>query len=297
MDPFEVRMQFLGLLRKLNATQQSIQKVVSYAHKYFAKCGEDLWECVMEECQKGSINHRINILYFLDSLCETSLLAKTYQPPQPVESSSQAKQANNAFYVDYVARDLAQIVECVVPVGRQGLPNLTSTKQILQNWRAKRVIDPQKVDDVMQILSTRQSQATESSGTGPTAANKSTEPHLSRGDVVKRIEEDRERHKRLREKRWVQTQAQSSAGAPGQAIAYNPSALASFLPLSDAENAEVALDIEFENEWETTSDWNEDDVEVVVEEREVCYPHLRRGGSGGLGLADDGGGEEPMDLS
>lgn len=297
MDPFEVRMQFLGLLRKLNATQLSIQKVVSYALKYFAKCGEDLWECVMEECQKGSINHRINILYFLDSLCETSLLAKAHQPPQPVESSSQAKQANNAFYVDYVARDLSQIVECVVPVGRQGLPNLTSTKQILQNWRTKRVIDPQKVDDVMQILSTRQSQATESSSSGPTATNKNTEPHLSRGDVVKRIEEDRERHKRLREKRWVQTQAHSSSAALGQAIAYNPYGLASFLPLSDAENAEVALDIEFENEWETTSDWNEDDVEVVVEEREVCYPHLRRKGSGGLGSADEGGGEEPMDLS
>ena len=40
------------------------------------------------------------------------------------------RHANNAFYVDYVARDLSQIVECVVPVGRQGLPNLTSTKQV-----------------------------------------------------------------------------------------------------------------------------------------------------------------------
>lgn len=37
---------------------------------------------------QGSINHRINILYFLDSLCETSLLAKAYQPPHPIESSS-----------------------------------------------------------------------------------------------------------------------------------------------------------------------------------------------------------------
>ncbi|KAI6046268.1 CTD kinase subunit gamma CTK3-domain-containing protein [Pisolithus marmoratus] len=296
MDPFEVRMQFLGLLRKLNATQLSIQKVVSYALKYFAKCGEDLWECIMEECQKGSINHRINILYFLDSLCETSLLAKAHQPPPPVESSSQAKQASHAFYVDYVARDLAQIVECVVPVGRQGLPNLTSTRQILQNWRTKRVIDPQRIDEVMQMLATRQSQATEPSGSSSTAANKNAEHHLSRGDVVKRMEEDRERHKRLREKRWVQTQAQSST-APGQGIPYNPYGLASFLPLSDAENADVALDIEFENEWETTSDWNEDDIEVVMEEREVCYPHLRRKRSGASGLTDDDGGEEPMDLS
>ncbi|KAF9235982.1 CTD kinase subunit gamma CTK3-domain-containing protein [Melanogaster broomeanus] len=277
MDPFEVRMQFLGLLRKLNATQQSIQKVVSYALKYFSRCGEDLWECIVEECQKGSINHRINILYFLDSLCEASLLAKAHQPP-PAESSSQAKQSNTAFYVDYVARDLPQIIECVVPVGRQGLPNLTSTKQILENWRTKRIIDPQRIDEVMHTLSTRQSQAVDT----PPAPALAT-PHLPRGEVFKRIEEDRERHKRLRERRWRHTRH---------------TALASFLPLSDTENTELALDIEFENEWEATSDWNEDDVEAVSEERELCYPHLRKRVDGdGEELAEGEGGEEPMDLS
>jgi len=171
--------------------------------------------------------------------------------------------------------------------------------QILQNWRTKRVIDPQKVDDVMQILFTRQTQATEASTPGPAPPpNKSSEPHLSRGEIFKRIEEDRERHKRLRERRWVQTQAQSlpSSTVSGHAVAYNPYGLASFLPLSDTENAEVALDIEFENEWEATSDWNEDDVEAIMDERELCYPHLRKKGADGTDI-DDGGGEEPMDLS
>jgi hypothetical protein len=45
-------MQFLQLLRKLNASQQSIHKVVGYAIKYGSKCGEDLWECILEECGK-----------------------------------------------------------------------------------------------------------------------------------------------------------------------------------------------------------------------------------------------------
>lgn len=35
-------------------SQQSIQKVVGYALKYFARCGEDLWDCIVEECQKAS---------------------------------------------------------------------------------------------------------------------------------------------------------------------------------------------------------------------------------------------------
>lgn len=52
-DPFEARMQFLQLLRKLNASQQSIHKVVGYAIKYGSKCGEDLWECILEECGKA----------------------------------------------------------------------------------------------------------------------------------------------------------------------------------------------------------------------------------------------------
>ncbi|KAG9312340.1 hypothetical protein JVU11DRAFT_7656 [Chiua virens] len=158
-----------------------------------------------------------------------------------------------------------------------------------------------------------------------------TDTLLSRGEIFKRIEEDRERHKRLRERRWVQVQTQmvshgpsahhahvhaspsatgSGPGSGSGSVGYTAYALASFLPLSEGENAELALDIEFENEWEATSDWNEDDIEAVMEERELCYPHLRRRsdedtpGSGQaaevrvLEVLEDGeGGEEPMDLS
>ncbi len=52
IDPFEARLQFLKLLRSLNASQQSIQAVVRFAVKYGSRCGEDLWECVMEESAK-----------------------------------------------------------------------------------------------------------------------------------------------------------------------------------------------------------------------------------------------------
>ena len=39
-----------------------------------------------------------------------------------------------------------------------------------------------------------------------------------------------------------------------------------------AEEREVPLDVEFENEWETTSEWNEDDVEAVMEDLELWMP-------------------------
>jgi CTD kinase subunit gamma len=70
------------------------------------------------------------------------------------------------------------------------------------------------------------------------------------------------------------------------------SVLASFLPLSDVENSELALDIEFENEWEATSDWNEDDVGMIAEERELRYPHLRRRGA----MNDKEHGEQEMEI-
>ncbi|KAF8726188.1 hypothetical protein AX14_007957 [Amanita brunnescens Koide BX004] len=269
MDPFEVRMQFLNLLRKLNASQQSIQKVVGFAVKYFPPCGEDLWDCVVEECQKGTINARINILYFLDALCEACLLVKSRS--NSISSEPSAK-ANAGLYVDYLARDVAKIVECVVPGGRQGLPNLISTKQILENWRSKRIIDPQKVDEVVTSLNKR-NDTTEEQQQQKSASTTT----LSRNDVFKRIEEDRERHKRLRERRWVQPISHNISS-------HLSSTLASFLPLTDTPEGqeELPIDIEFENEWETTSDWNEDDEDAVAEESELCFPAE---------------GEGPMDLS
>jgi CTD kinase subunit gamma len=60
--------------------------------------------------------------------------------------------------------------------------------------------------------------------------------------------------------------------------------LACFLPLTESAAGEraLAIDIEFENEWETTSDWNEDDDDAATEEAELCF------------RAE---GEGPMDLS
>ncbi|KAJ7163350.1 CTD kinase subunit gamma CTK3-domain-containing protein [Mycena filopes] len=260
MDPFEVRIQFLALLKRLNASQQSIQKVVGFAVKYFPPCGEDLWDCIVEECQKGSINSRINILHFIDSLCETCLLVRSH-------SSSLGSDTGNKQYVDFVRRDIGKIVEFVVPPGREGLPNLNSTKQILESWRNKRVVDPQTVDDVLSALGKRSPPTEE-------ATRKSSHSSLSRSEVFKRIEEDRERHKRLRERRWVQP---VSHRAPGQMN------LLSFIPLAGETGDDVlAVDVEFENDWETTSTWNEDDDEAAADESELCFPAE---------------GEGPMDLS
>ena len=117
---------------------------------------------------------------------------------------------------------------------------------------------------------------------------------LPRPEVFKRIEEDRERHKRLRERRWVQPISHT----PQSAL---PPPLACFLPLTDDGDGaqELTLDIEFDNDWETTSDWNEDDDEAAVEENELCFPGYQPHGSHSRGGSQFHGsdGEESMDLS
>jgi len=216
-----------------------------------------------------NINQRMNIFYFLDSLCDACLADRAHP------NSFGRVDVSNRSYVDFLARDLGKIVECAVPSGRAGLPNLTSVKgvsllqlitiispillQILENWKSKRIIDPQKVDEIISTLGTQNDIASSIPSSHSAFPGKS----MSRDDIFKRIEEDRERHKRLREKRWVQP------------ISHNPSnyRLASFMPLSEeGDEDQLALDLEFDDAWETTSDWNEDDDDAIAEESELCFP-------------------------
>lgn len=182
-DPFETRLQFLQLLKKLNASQPSIQKVVAFALRYGSRCGEDLWECIAEECGKvsclisfqslgyagrrgavltpqGSLNTRINIFYLLDSLAEASLGVGPSDAP----------------YVRCMARDLGRVVESVVPPTKEGVLNLKAVKQvrasptlrhsrclqslmmmmqILDSWRTRRILDPSVIDPVVEHLDNR----------------------------------------------------------------------------------------------------------------------------------------------
>lgn len=121
-DAFEARLHFLQLLRKLTAKVDSIQKVTHYALKYGSRIGVDLWECITEECSKGHLNTRINILYAVDSLLEICQALTPTEAPYPV----------------LVVRDLGRIVEGVVPDTREGVLNLKSTKQVSQVDRTGR---------------------------------------------------------------------------------------------------------------------------------------------------------------
>lgn len=52
MDAFQIRLDFLSLLKRLNASQQSIQKVLSFADRHVGRAGSDIWDCILAECAK-----------------------------------------------------------------------------------------------------------------------------------------------------------------------------------------------------------------------------------------------------
>ncbi|KAG8752430.1 hypothetical protein FRC11_008356, partial [Ceratobasidium sp. 423] len=205
-------------------------------------------------------------------------------------------------------------------------------QQILESWQTKRVLDPIAVTNVLETLEAKKARQEIPSTRSNTSA-------AERDEIFKRIEEDRERHKLLRQRRWnvptrvgqpyaprlasavptarilplnpvptsptspIMSSHITSPITPTHHLDPNPTAAAGpggmpppapkHLPPRHAlrksyteaqrerqrqrsrtggEDAqEMALDIEFEQAWETTSDWNEDDVDAVMEECGLCW--------------------------
>lgn len=147
-------MHFLDSLRHLTSTHASIQKTVSYAIKYGPRCADDLWDCLIEECEKASLNARLNMLHLLDSLLG-------------------AGGGSSSVYLGHTERDLEKLVDLVVPEVREGVLNLMSTEQVknsvtpssfgkvlrwvsvfqvLKSWRTKRILEPSVIEKAEETL-------------------------------------------------------------------------------------------------------------------------------------------------
>lgn len=83
------------------------------------------------------------------------------------------------LYVVYVT---LKMVELAMPEGRQGLPKLVGTKQILESWRSKRVIGPATMNEVIEGLNGRGVPVNESS-TAPGQVLMSLKGNLCNGGI------------------------------------------------------------------------------------------------------------------
>lgn len=186
-------MRFSGQLQHLNASTTSAQKAAQYALKY-KEMDEDLHSCILEQLEKTSMNTRANIMYFIEHLLEMA-----------------SKERNNE-YVRMMQRDILRVVDAVCPEDGSGAANVKVVRKVLQGLMNKSILLEQTVNEIEACLKERDTSADAgfSSPANGDDANRSrngngsnTSNRLDKRQIEQRIEEDRERHKRMRESMWV----------------------------------------------------------------------------------------------
>eukprot|EP00158_Paraphelidium_tribonemae_P002871 Partr_v1_DN25740_c0_g1_i1_m74839 putative Conserved hypothetical protein len=204
MDPFEARLQFIDILSRLSASQQSIVKASSFAlrHREFA---ESLFSCLVDEMeqQQSSLNSRLNLFFVIDALvCQSN-------------KSSSSNMDGGSEYLILVERDMGRIVELVVPRDSQmgASLNRPAVVKVLQKWRSKGVFPEPVCDLFMDQLppaasvvaddQTLQENTVSSLNASSNKSGGGDDSGMTKQDILTRMEEDRERHKKQKEAKWM----------------------------------------------------------------------------------------------
>ncbi|TPX21823.1 hypothetical protein DIZ76_015787 [Coccidioides immitis] len=233
-DPFEVRMRFTTMLQHMSASFTSSQKAANYALKY-RDMGEDLHSCILEQLERNNMNIRANLIYFVEHLCDT------------------ATKENHIEFVRMIQRDILRIVDAVAPADGSGAANVKHVRRVLNGLQSKEILSTEAVSEIDACLRERESYPEH------LLDSEAVDGELASGDITRsggitvdrkqieqRVEEDRERNKRLRENMWA-------------------------VPPNDIK--------EFEMMWEDVSDIGEDDYLQAAEEAEE---RRRAGDASGL---------------
>lgn len=173
------------------------------------------------------MNNRANIMYFIEHLCDV------------------AQRENHPEFVRMVQRDILRVIDAVAPADGTGAANVKVVRRVLTGLQQKSVLQAETVTELEECLKERDTSSmngTSTNGAGgdavmatPFGSGRNGVARLDKRQIEQRIEEDRERHKRLRESIW-------------------------------AVNAND--DNEFERMWEDGSDVASDDFAAAEEDRE-----------------------------
>ncbi|KAL2820358.1 CTD kinase subunit gamma CTK3-domain-containing protein [Aspergillus granulosus] len=196
-DPFEVRMRFTAQLQHLNASVTSSQKAAHYALKY-RDMDEDLHSCILEQLERNNMNNRANILYFIEHFCEM------------------ATKEGHLPYVRMIQRDILRVVDSVVPADGSGAANVKHVRRVLNGLQSKEILSAETIAEIDAGLKDREThpahldleageeeEAGVKSKTGTPRGARANGIRVDKRQIEQRIEEDRERNKRLRESMWT----------------------------------------------------------------------------------------------
>jgi len=156
--------------------------------------------------KQNSMNNRANIMYFIEHLCDM------------------AAREGHQDYVRMMQRDILRVVDAVAPDDGSGAANVKVVRKVLQGLQSKNFLMAQTVSEIEDVLKDRDTlpdaiglsspvggedveMRDKDSTTTPISAkgrgNGWVGQRLDRKQIEQRIEEDRERHKRLREHIWA----------------------------------------------------------------------------------------------
>ncbi len=133
------------------------------------------------------MNVRVNVLYFIETLCDQSLKAD-YTP-----------------YVKMVQRELRVIVDAVAPDDAEGATNAETVRKVLRALNRRGIVDGSTLDGMIHMLSQREAahKAADESSDDTMSGDEDMEDldapqrnkrrHFSDDIIQQRMEEDRER--------------------------------------------------------------------------------------------------------
>ena len=188
-DPFEVRQRFTTLLSHLSASHTSLQKAALYALKN-REMDEDLHSCILEQLERTNMNTRANIMFFIECLCEMAV------------KENGVGDASAMGYVRMLQRDILAVVECVV--GDEGA-NVRVVRKVLATLQSHAILLPETVAELDAVLKSREAEHPFTMDASPAnpGGSRNGQAKMDKRQIEHRIEEDRERHKRLRESIWA----------------------------------------------------------------------------------------------
>lgn len=150
------------------------------------------------------MNTRANIMYFIEPFLELA-----------------EKERNGNDYIRRMQRDIIRVVDAVCPEDGSGAANIKVVRKVLRGMVAKGFLLEQTVEEIDECLKDRAASGHgdggfSSPGTGVERTNgagvnntstagdaKAKTAKLEKRQIEQRIEEDRERHKKMRENMWV----------------------------------------------------------------------------------------------
>ncbi|KAJ3198721.1 hypothetical protein HDU82_001083, partial [Entophlyctis luteolus] len=234
LDGFECRAQFKLLLSTLTPSSQVVKGVAQFALKPSNKeHAAIMYGCVRERLDSIPTRSRLLILYVLDAICQQCVRT---QEAGTTGIAVVRNSSSNLGWLELVGRDLVGIVGMVVP--QSDTANLSAIKRVVVVWRSKRVFGADVLDRVELYLATVEtSNPAAATLARPTLTDRPVV--FSRQEIMRKIEEERDQHKKSRESKWYRQQNQHYQAHQEKDQSFKPVSL-----------DESVLSVEFADAWD-----------------------------------------------